>query len=115
MKAVESRGWIKNKYGRVYKIPSGMSYKGVNYLVQGTSADILNERLIKVDEFLQGKLSKPLLQVHDEIICEVHEDEMDEVAPKIKELMKENTLNIPLGVDMEICKPSWAVKKEYTV
>ena len=50
MKAVEERGWIKNKYGRVYKVPSTMSYKGVNYLVQGTSADILNERLIEVSK-----------------------------------------------------------------
>ncbi len=113
MKAVESRGWIKNKYGRVYKIPSGMSYKGVNYLVQGTSADILNERLIKVDEFLQGKLSKPLLQVHDEIICEVHEDEMDEVVPEIINIMQTNSLGIPLFVDKEVCTPSWATKMDY--
>ena len=38
---------------------------------------------------------------------------MDEVAPEIRRLMKENTLDIPLEVDMEVCDPSWAVKKDF--
>jgi DNA polymerase-1 len=65
-----------------------------------------------VHKYLQDKKSNLLLQVHDEIICEIHEDEFDDVAPKVKDLMIENTLNIPLEVDMEICDPSWAIKKD---
>ena len=42
----------------------------------------------------------------------INEDEFDEVADKVKELMIANTLNIPLEVDMEICDPSWAIKKD---
>ena len=113
MKAVEPRGWIKNRYGRIYKVPADMSYKGVNYLVQGTSADILNERLIAVNVYLQDKLSRLLLQVHDEIICEVHDDEMDSVVPEIVNLMQWNTLEIPLFVDKEVCLTSWATKIDY--
>ena len=113
MKAVETRGWIKNRYGRIYKVPADMSYKGVNYLVQGTSADILNERLIAVNVYIQDKLSRLLLQVHDEIICEVHDDEMDSVVPEIVNLMQWNTLEIPLFVDKEVCLTSWATKIDY--
>ena len=40
------------KHGRIYKIASDFGYKGVNYLVQGTSADIMSERMIAVDEYL---------------------------------------------------------------
>ena len=40
IRAVEERGWIKNRYGRVYQIEKDIAYKGVNYLVQGTSADL---------------------------------------------------------------------------
>ena len=113
MKAVENRGWIKNRYGRIYKVPADMSYKGVNYLVQGTSADILNERLIAVNLYLQDKLSRLLLQVHDEIICEIHDSEMDSIVPEIVNLMQWNTLEIPLFVDKEVCLTSWANKIDY--
>ena len=112
VKTVETRGWIKNRYGRVYRIPADMGYKGINYLVQGTSADILNERLIEVSRALEETQSKVLLQVHDEIICEIHEDEITTLPAQITELLKENSLNIPLQVDMELCDPTWATKTD---
>ena len=114
MAAVEQRGWIKNRYGRVYKIPSETAYKGVNYLVQGTSADILNERLIEVHKYLQDKKSNVLLQVHDEIICEIHNSEFPEISDHIKILLEQNSLGIPLFIDKEICSPSWANKVDFT-
>ncbi len=113
IKKIKVDGRVRNKYGRVYRVPSEFGYKGVNYLIQGTSADIMSERMVAVAEYLKDKKSNLLLQVHDEIICEVHKDEVDEVAPEIRRLMKENTLDIPLEVDMEVCDPSWAVKKDF--
>ena len=113
MTAVSSRGWIKNRYGRVYKVPEEMSYKGVNYLVQGTSADILNERLIEVHNYLHDKKSNVLLQVHDEIICEIHDSELEEVPNKITTLLEQNSLEIPLFIDKEVCYPSWATKMNF--
>ena len=113
IKKIKTDGRVRNKYGRVYRVPSEFGYKGVNYLIQGTSADIMSERMVAVAEYLKDKKSNLLLQVHDEIICEIHKDEVDEVAPEIRRLMKENTLNIPLEVDMEVCDPSWAIKKDF--
>jgi DNA polymerase-1 len=113
MSTVADRGWIRNRYGRIYKIPSDFSYKGVNYLVQGTAADILNERIIKVHEFLKDKKSSILMQVHDEIICEIHDSELDTLPDILKRLLEENSLGIPLSVDMEVCEPSWATKRDY--
>ena len=109
---VETRGWVKNRYGRIYKIDKNFGYKGVNYLVQGTSADIMSERMIEIHKYLKDKKSNLLLQVHDEVICEIDKDEVQEVLPKIRELLKVNTLGIPLDVDMEVCEPSWATKKD---
>ena len=110
VKTVTMRGWIKNRYGRIYKVPKKLGYKGVNYLVQGTSADILSERMVEVYNYLQTKKSKLLLQVHDEIICEIHDDELETVPQQIRKLMEINSLKIPLPVDMEVCQPSWATK-----
>ena len=115
METVEERGWVRNRYGRVYKIPSDYSYKGVNYLVQGTAADILNERIIEVHKYLEDKTSSILMQVHDEIICEIHDSELETIPFKIKELLETNSLNIPLAVDMEVCEPSWATKRDFQV
>ena len=112
-RTVETRGGVKNRYGRRYTIPVELSYKGVNYLVQGTSADMLNERMVEVHEYLKTKRSNLVLQVHDEIICEIHNEELDEVTARIRELMEVNSLDIPLKVDVEICKASWALKKDF--
>ena len=107
---VSSRGWIRNRYGRYYRISPELAYKGVNYLVQGTSADLLSERMLVIDEYLKDTKSTMLLQVHDEIICEIHESELDTVPFEIKKLLEQNSLDIPLRVDMELCFPSWATK-----
>ena len=111
MNTVQERGWIKNRYGRVYVIPADISYKGVNYLVQGTSADILNERMVEVYDYLKDKKSNILLQVNDEIICEIHASELGTLPFQIQRLMEENSLDIPLRVDIDICTPSWATKE----
>ena len=82
-------------------------------MVQGTSADILNERMIEVYEYLKDKKSNILLQVHDEIICEIHDDEICEVPLQIQKLLEENSLDIPLKVDIDVCQGSWAVKTDW--
>ena len=110
---VTQRGWIKNKYGRKYELPAIIAYKAINYLVQGTSADILSERMIEIDKYLRDKKSNILLQVHDEIICEIHDSEIETTPFIIKDLLEENSLDIPLTVDMETCSPSWATKKNF--
>ena len=113
VEVVEERGWIKNRYNRRYKIDPKVAYKGVNYLVQGTSADILSERMIEIADFLKDKKTNMLLQVHDEIICEIHDSELETIPFKIKDLLETNSLDIPLMVDMEICTTSWATKKDF--
>jgi DNA polymerase I-like protein with 3'-5' exonuclease and polymerase domains len=55
-----------------------------------------------------------LLQVHDEIICEIPDDEIHSVPSEIQKLLEENSLGIPLKVDVEVCDPSWATKKYLT-
>ena len=109
---VTARGWIKNRYGRHYRIDPKFAYKGVNYLVQGTSAHLLSERMLEVYKYLQDKESNLLLQVHDELICEIHDSELETVPYKIRDILEINTLDIPLKVDMEIFQGSWAVKKD---
>jgi DNA polymerase I len=91
----------------------------INAPIQGTQADIIKLAMIKIDEFikkekLENKV-KLLLQIHDELIFEVDEDLVEEVAKKIKKIMenvltKEQRGEVPILVDMSQGK-SWGEMK----
>ena len=107
-----SRGLaIHNRYGRKYFIDPDRAYLGINYLVQGTSADIVKEGMVTISDYLKDKRSKLLIQVHDEFIVEVDNSEIRHL-PKIVNLLENNSINIPLKLEVSECCPSWIQKKK---
>jgi len=77
----------------------------INMPIQGTAADIIKLAMIKIHRYLKAgsKKSRMLLQVHDELVFEIHGDELEEVPSKIRELMEHAfALDVPLKVDMGI-------------
>jgi len=79
----------------------------INMPVQGTSADIIKVAMIELDrEMVKQKLkSKLLLQVHDELIFEVPEDELDEMSELVPRIMSTAlALTVPLKVDTKVGK-----------
>ena len=74
----------------------------INMPIQGTAADIIKLAMIHIHDYLlDGNLkSKMLLQVHDELIFEIHDDEKESVPSKIKEMMESAyELQVPLDVE----------------
>lgn len=75
----------------------------LNTPIQGTSADILKKAMIEIDNIFtkENIKSKMLLQVHDELIFNVYNDEIDKVKEIVKNTM-ENTykLSVPLKVSI---------------
>ncbi len=78
----------------------------INARLQGTAADIIRRAMIRMDEALaKKKLSaQMLLQVHDELVFELPEGEVDKTLPVIKKVMEEApmpalSLSVPLQVD----------------
>ena len=82
----------------------------MNTPIQGSAADIIKLAMIRVAKNLSEKnlKSRIILQVHDELILEVVENEIDQVKNLVKESM-ENVANlkIPLLVDINVGK-NWA-------
>jgi len=79
----------------------------INMPVQGTSADIIKVAMINLDHEMQKRQlkSKMLLQVHDELILEVPEDELEEIRQLVPEIMSAALkLSIPLKVDIKTGK-----------
>ncbi|MFA5670010.1 MAG: DNA polymerase I [Balneolaceae bacterium] len=77
----------------------------INMPIQGTAADIIKLAMINIHNWLKTnqKKSRMLLQVHDELVFEIHESEIKEVPAKIIELMEGAvTLDVPLSVEAGI-------------
>lgn len=78
----------------------------INAPMQGTAADIIKRAMIEVDAWLQGQ-EKPLvhaiMQVHDELVFEVHESVIEEASQRIRQLMEGSmALAVPLKVDVGV-------------
>lgn len=75
----------------------------VNAPIQGSAADIIKKAMIKIHQRLMGEgwKSKMLLQVHDELVFDVHRTELDAIQPLIRHEM-ENAFQfeVPLQVKM---------------
>lgn len=81
------RQYVFNILGRPLHFPdSNWAYKAPNYVIQSGCADIMRIALCGIHEILKTKKSKLLLQIHDEVIIELHEDELD-LIPFIKDCM----------------------------
>ena len=112
---VEARGWIFNRFNRRYWIDPDKAYVGVNYLVQGTSADIVKNRMNACMDFLQenGCKSRMMTQVHDEILYEIHDDEEAWLPYELKKIMEVRQIDTLLPVDLSKGLPSWANKAKW--
>ncbi len=107
------KGYVKTLFGRKRRIPELRSPNkniqaageriAMNTPIQGTAADIMKKAMIEVYEFLRkgGFRAKMIMQVHDELVFEVPEDELDTVKEKVKEIMEKVVeLKVPLVVDV---------------
>lgn len=73
----------------------------INSPIQGTAADMIKIAMVNVQGILQGRKSKMILQVHDELLFDLHRDEQEELTPLIVDAM-ENALALPNEVPVKI-------------
>jgi len=110
---------VKTLHGRIRPIPDinskNSNQRGfaertaVNTPLQGTAADLIKVAMIRIDAALQerGLKSRMTLQVHDELVFEVPEKEVDAMQSLVCEHMeKVHALAVPLLVEMEV-GPNW--------
>jgi DNA polymerase-1 len=80
----------------------------VNTPIQGTAADLIKLAMNAVDAALVGTRCRMLLQVHDELVFELPEADVPELAPRIAAAMTGvASLRVPLVVDWG-AGPTWA-------
>lgn len=84
-----------------------------NTPIQGTAADLIKVAMIRIQRLLEDRFteSKLLLQVHDELLLEVPEEQIDEVGRMVVEEMEgAMELNVPLAVDFGVGNSWYACK-----
>lgn len=88
MDVAKQRKYLVNWFGRRYNFPDpNFAYRGPNYLVQGGCADVMKIAMNKIDAKLEDKRSKLVMQIHDEVVIELHKDEL-ELVNDIKKIME---------------------------
>ena len=109
----KEQGYVATLDGRRLYLPDIKSSNGarragaeraaINAPMQGTAADIIKRAMIAVDEWLESEKPRVrmIMQVHDELVFEVHKDDLDAVSKKVHELMENSmTLDVPLLVEV---------------
>ena len=110
-------GYVETVFGRRLYLPEINSKNhqrrqyaertAINAPMQGTAADIIKLAMIKCDQWLfENELNiKMVMQVHDELVFEVPENQLDTVLETIPELMTTvASLKVPLEVDVGVGK-----------
>jgi len=110
-------GFVRNLFGRKRPIPDLLSKNpnqrgfaertAVNTPLQGTAADLIKIAMIRLDREIseRGLSSKMLLQVHDELVLEVPEPEVQTMKALVKECMEgAHELSVPLEVELSVGK-----------
>jgi DNA polymerase-1 len=114
-KKAKEVGYVETVFGRRLWLPelkSGAPVRrqaaeraAINAPMQGTAADLIKLAMIAVQKWLDGSglKSKLIMQVHDELVLEVPEAEVEKIRTNITELMQSVAkLDVPLIVEVGV-------------
>lgn len=115
VKLGKEQGYVTSLFGRRRPIPELKSANfmqrsfgervAMNSPIQGTAADIMKIAMISVDQALRerGLKSRIVLQVHDELLVETHQEEVDQVIALLEDKMKHAaSLKVALEVEAHV-------------
>ena len=97
------RRYLREINSRNAVMRAGAERNAINAPIQGSAADIVKKAMIDVQSEMdkRGMQSKMLLQVHDELVFDMHIDEAEDLKVLVKEKMEQAiTLEVPLTVDI---------------
>ena len=108
-------GYVRSIYGRIRPLPGINDRNGnvrnraereaINMPIQGTASDIVKLAMLHVDDAIrhEGLRARMLMQVHDELLIEAPDEEVERVADLLKREMETVvTLDVPLKVEVGI-------------
>jgi DNA polymerase-1 len=110
---LERRRYLPEINASNFNLRSFAERTAMNTPIQGTAADIIKLAMVKMDEELKarGLRSRMLLQVHDELVFEVPEDELETMKELVPSVMENAIkLDVPLKADVSYGKNWYEAK-----
>ncbi|MEM7471633.1 MAG: DNA polymerase I [Pseudomonadota bacterium] len=113
VKFAKEHGYVQTLFGRKINTPE-INAKGpgagfakraaINAPIQGTAADVIRRAMIRMPDAIKDLPCRMLLQVHDELIFEVPEGDVDQVVDTVRDVMENASdpavkFDVPLVVD----------------
>ena len=108
-------GYVRSIYGRIRPLPGitdrnanirrAAEREAINMPIQGTASDIVKIAMLHVEDELKrkGSNARLLMQVHDELLLEVPEGEVEEISRMLKHEMESAvSLDVPLVADVGV-------------
>ncbi len=119
LEGAREKGYVSTLFGRIRQIPEIHSKNwnlrnfgertAINAPIQGTAADLIKKAMVSIDSEMSrlGLRSKMIMQVHDELVFEVPEAEIEQMKALVRRQMESvASLSVPLQVDLGL-GPSW--------
>jgi DNA polymerase-1 len=115
------RRYFEGLKSKIPYIKASAERMAINAPTQGTSADIIKIAMRRVDDFIrENKMEEKVhlvIQIHDELVYEIAENLMTEVAPEIEKIMEniippEKIFGVPIVVDYTV-GPNWGEMKKH--
>ncbi|MES9906178.1 MAG: DNA polymerase I [Sedimenticola sp.] len=112
---VHEKGYVETLFGRRLYLPEINSRNGmrraaaeraaINAPMQGTASDIIKRAMLEVSDWIESEQPalRMMMQVHDELVFEVREDQLETCCNRIRRLMEGAAdLKVPLIVDIGV-------------
>jgi len=98
---VREQGFVELRDGYQLKVPRDAPYAGVNYLVQGTEGIIVQEAMLRVDDYLREHCPDAFmtLMIHDELVIDCPEDIDKQHIANISTLMADSGLEYGMKLE----------------
>ena len=96
-------GYVGTYGGRRLPVEVDAAYKAANYRVQGTCAEVMKEKLVELDSAGLGPAIR--LAVHDEVIMEVPDEQVDDAIATVHDVMPDRTtFDVVLEVETKVVR-----------
>jgi DNA polymerase I-like protein with 3'-5' exonuclease and polymerase domains len=127
---LRTQGYLQNHFGRYRRFPElsplmakrwssndakwkieHMERVGVNFLIQGSCADLFKVAMVRAADVLKGTRSRVVMPIHDELVFYLHRKDMSYLK-EIKRQMEDFDFAVPMIVDVSFSATNWAEKKK---
>jgi DNA polymerase-1 len=103
--AIYAKGYIRNYFGRRYYMSVDKAYIGLNYLVQGSAADLFKTMVNRILD--ANPRAEMIDNIHDALLCEVPVEFAQAYYDSLKPIISNNKFRVPILFDCEVAIGNW--------